>query len=229
MAADSYAASEARRPSAAAGHGVGPEPGQDSGRSFAEVRAEAREALNRWRGIASRKAAACLLITVGVPLIRGEFVRLHEDGEAEFRINVGLADVVPFSHDCRPCERTPMTTNPEAQVEASRLMQEASRQLGLMTRRLDRPSDSYAILGNLLDTQRSLGQVLRQLSEWQRQTAPGVHYAAHHSESALGVMTTVAELELAAQQADGLQQTMSRTYGGSSAVRWFDEVQQSGE
>jgi hypothetical protein len=37
-------------------------------------------------------------------------------------------------------------------------------------------------------------------------------------------MTLVAELDPAAQQADGLQQTLSRAYGGNTVVRWFDEV-----
>lgn len=119
--------------------------------------------------------------------------------------------------------------NSEDPVDASRRLQEAARQLAHLTRRLGSPSSSYAIMGNLLDAQRSLEQILRQLAEWHRQTTPGVHYRAHHDESALGVMTAVAELDLAAQQADGLQETMSRAYGGSSVVRWFDEAQEPGE
>ena len=38
-------------------------------------------------------------------------------------------------------------------------------------------------------------------------------------------MTAVNELELAAQQADSLQETVSRAYSGNAVVRWFDEVE----
>lgn len=36
-------------------------------------------------------------------------------------------------------------------------------------------------------------------------------------------MTTVAELCLAVQQADVLQETIGRAYGGNAVVRWLDE------
>jgi hypothetical protein len=34
----------------------------------------------------------------------------------------------------------------------------------------------------------------------------------------------VAELDLAAQQAEGLLETMARAYGGNSVVHWFDSI-----
>ncbi|MDQ1058405.1 hypothetical protein QFZ23_002306 [Arthrobacter globiformis] len=37
-------------------------------------------------------------------------------------------------------------------------------------------------------------------------------------------MTTIAELDLAVQQADRLQETTSRANGGNAVVQWFDEV-----
>jgi hypothetical protein len=110
--------------------------------------------------------------------------------------------------------------------KASQRMAEAARQLAHGTRDLENPSDSYAVLSNLVDTQRFIEQVLRQLAEWHRATAADRHYAASHDESTLGIMTAVAELDLAAQQADGLQETLSRAHGGNSVVRWFDEVDQ---
>lgn len=103
-------------------------------------------------------------------------------------------------------------------------MADAARQLAHGTRDLESPSDSYVILGNLVDSQRSIEQVLRQLAEWHRGTAAGRHYRASHSESTLGIMTAVTDLDLAAQQADGLQEKLSRAHGASGVVRGFDEV-----
>ena len=45
------------------------------------------------------------------------------------------------------------------------------------------------------------------------------------SDPTLGIMTAVAEPDLARQQADGLQETLSRAYGGSAVVSWVDEVE----
>jgi hypothetical protein len=103
-------------------------------------------------------------------------------------------------------------------------MAEAASQLAHSTRHLDRPSDSYVVLGQILEAQRSIAQTLHQLAEWHRTTAPGLHYAEDHEESALGIMTSVAELDLAAQQAEGLQETLARAYGGNSVVQWFDVI-----
>jgi hypothetical protein len=103
-------------------------------------------------------------------------------------------------------------------------MAEAATELAHSTRHLERPSDSYVILGEILEAQRSIKQTLRQLAEWHRTTAAGVHYAEQHEESALGIMTSVAELDLAAQQAEGLHETLARAYGGNSVVQWFDRI-----
>ncbi|MCU1548885.1 MAG: hypothetical protein JWO29_1836 [Arthrobacter sp.] len=110
-------------------------------------------------------------------------------------------------------------------AEVSRRVQEAARRLAHLTHGLERPADSHAILGSLLDTQRSLELTLRHLAELHRQTVPDVHYSAHDNTSASGVTTAVEELDLAAQQADGLKETINRAYGGSRAIRWFEEVQ----
>ena len=37
-------------------------------------------------------------------------------------------------------------------------------------------------------------------------------------------MTTLEELDLAVQQADGLRETISRAYGANAVVRWLDEI-----
>lgn len=110
-------------------------------------------------------------------------------------------------------------------VEASESLRQAAGQLADRITRLDSPSSSYHVVGSLLDAQRSIEQALRDLAEWHRRTIPGVHFAEHHNESAVGVSTVVEQLDLAVQQAEGLQETLNRAYGGSSVVRWFDELQ----
>lgn len=94
---------------------------------------------------------------------------------------------------------------------------------------LESPSDSYAILGNVLDAVRSLEVALGELREWHRSAEAGRHFATGHDDSTIGIMTTVSELDLAVQQTDGLQETLSRAYGGNAVVRWFDEVDAADE
>jgi hypothetical protein len=101
-------------------------------------------------------------------------------------------------------------------------MQEAARYLARSARNLDAPSDSHRILGSLVDTQGAIAQTLRELAEWHRAAAAGTHYFRPHDESARGLMTAVTELDLAAQEADALQETLARAHGGSSVVNWLD-------
>ncbi|MHA7297682.1 hypothetical protein [Pseudarthrobacter sp. MDT3-1] len=117
-------------------------------------------------------------------------------------------------------------TEPESRhaYHAASRLSRAARDLMQNADSLDRPSDSYSILGKVLDSMRSLEMALGQLTEWHRTAESGRHFHEGHDESEIGIMTVVAELDLAVQQADGLQQTISRAYGGNSVVRWFDEV-----
>jgi hypothetical protein len=77
-----------------------------------------------------------------------------------------------------------------------------------------------------LDTQRSIAQILRELAEWHRTAVAGTHFERPHDEGARGVMATVAELDLAAQEADALQGTLARAHGSSSVVSWLDAADQ---
>jgi hypothetical protein len=90
---------------------------------------------------------------------------------------------------------------------------------------LERPADSYSVLGNVLDAVRSLEVALGEMLEWHRSAEAGRHFATGHDDSTIGIMTTVSALDLAVQQTDGLQETLSRAYGGNSVIRWFDEVE----
>ncbi|MCA4135309.1 hypothetical protein [Arthrobacter sp. M4] len=107
-------------------------------------------------------------------------------------------------------------------LHSSKRLAEAARELAHAARALEVPSDSDAVLANLVDAQRSIGQVLGQLAEWHRSTMAGRHYAEGHDESRRGVITAVMELDLAVQQADGLKETLTRAHGGNKVVRWFD-------
>lgn len=117
----------------------------------------------------------------------------------------------------------PESETREAFHAAARLSR-AARDLMQNADSLDRTADSHSILGNVLDTMRSLESVLGQLAEWHRSTEPGRHFYAGIDGSTLGIMTAVAELDLAQQQAEGLQETISWAYDGNTVVNWFDEV-----
>jgi hypothetical protein len=117
-------------------------------------------------------------------------------------------------------------TEPESRpaYHAAARLSRAARDLMEFSDDPERPADSYSILGNVLDTLRSLEVVLGQLAEWHRSAAAGRYFHEGHDDSTIGIMTTVAELDLAVQQADGLQSTISRAYSGNAVVQWFDEV-----
>ncbi|MFC8038260.1 hypothetical protein ACFUOZ_02765 [Paenarthrobacter sp. NPDC057355] len=112
-------------------------------------------------------------------------------------------------------------------VEASGSLRRAAGELAELSGRLDRPSGSGQVLGALMDTQRSIEHVLRELAQWHQGAMPGVHFAEHHDESVSGVSLVVEQLDLAVQQAAAMQETLSLAYEGSGAVRWFDEEQES--
>lgn len=105
---------------------------------------------------------------------------------------------------------------------AAERMKEAARYLARSARDLDKPSDGHRVLGSVLDTQRSIAQTLRVLAEWHRAAAAGTQYSRPHDESARGLLSAVTELDLAAQEADALHETLARAYGGSSVVSWLD-------
>jgi hypothetical protein len=113
---------------------------------------------------------------------------------------------------------------PRVAFHAATRLSRAARDLMHSAGELERPSDSHAILGNVLDAVRSLEVALSQLAEWHRGTEAGRHFHEGHDDSAIGIMAAVAELDLAVQQADGLQETIRRAYGGNTVVRWFDKM-----
>ncbi|WP_427134919.1 hypothetical protein [Pseudarthrobacter sp. S9] len=146
-----------------------------------------------------------------------------DDPRQSERILVQCPDMVDLTGIESRREDAEVTDVSEPRRAAQR-MEEAARQLAHSVRDLDSPSDSHPILGSLLDAQRSIEQILRQLADWHRSTSAGTHFSEGHDESTLGIMTAVTELDLAVQQADGLQETIARAYGGNGVVRWFDNT-----
>ena len=116
-----------------------------------------------------------------------------------------------------------MTGEREAYHAAGRLSR-AARDLMQSSDELDRPADSYSVIGNVLDAVRSLEVTLGQLADWHRSAEAGRHFEPEHDDSSIGIMTAVEQLDLAMRQADVLQKTISDACSGNAVVRWFDEV-----
>lgn len=85
-----------------------------------------------------------------------------------------------------------MTEGREAFLAASRLSR-AARDLMQSADEFDRPSDSYSVLGNVLDAVRSLESALGQLAELHRSVEAGRHLQRGHDDSAIGLRITPIE------------------------------------
>ncbi|MBT1001925.1 hypothetical protein KIH31_04845 [Paenarthrobacter sp. DKR-5] len=109
-------------------------------------------------------------------------------------------------------------------LEASHLLRDAARRLARSSRSFDRPADSQDVLRDLVETQACLEQTLEHLADWHRATDEGQHYAWTREDGTKGVAMTVTELDLAAQQCDGLRETLARAAGSNAVVAWYDEV-----
>lgn len=83
------------------------------------------------------------------------------------------------------------------------------------------PSKSYQTLGELLDTQRCLEHILRELGQWHRSTTPGCEYVPNDDESTAAVLDVVAELETATAQAGVLAETLDRACQAASVIGWY--------
>lgn len=116
-----------------------------------------------------------------------------------------------------------MAAERDAYHAAGRLSR-ATRDLMQSSGELDRPADSYSVIGNVLDAVQSLEMVVGQLADWHRSAEAGRHFEAGHDDSTIGIMTAVEHLDLAMQQVDALQKTISEAYSGNTIVRWLDEV-----
>jgi len=105
---------------------------------------------------------------------------------------------------------------------------DTARSLAHATRAIDRPYDSYLLLGCLTATQRSLGQVYDQLANWHSTVIDGVEYNGEDGCGA-GCAPGVARAELglrdAAQFAGIVEDALMQAHNANSVVRWFDSVE----
>ena len=103
-----------------------------------------------------------------------------------------------------------------------------ARILAHAARAIERPYDSYLLLGCLTATQRSLGQVYDQLATWHSNVVDGVEYNGEDG-CAAGCAPGVARAELglrdAAQFAGIVEDAHMQAHNANSVVRWFDNVE----
>ncbi len=90
------------------------------------------------------------------------------------------------------------------------MCREAAKDLARFSPALQRPSDSYILMGQLVGIQQSLNQTIGQLAHWQRHAVSGKHLEADHGLSTLGIVISVTELEATAHHAYNLLETLQR-------------------
>ncbi|WP_051973722.1 hypothetical protein [Cryobacterium sp. MLB-32] len=110
-------------------------------------------------------------------------------------------------------------------LRQANLLYDAAQHLAHRTRVLDRPSDSYDLLGCLTGTQRLLSQVYGQLARWHGQVIDGVHHNGEDGYSPTpgdGVARAEVALHAAAQSAVRTEDALMLAYTANGVVCWFD-------
>jgi len=112
-------------------------------------------------------------------------------------------------------------------LRQANLLYDTARDLARRTRVLDRPSDSYDLLGCLTGTQRLLGQVYDQLARWHGQVVDGVHHNGEDGYSPApedGAARAEVALRTAAQSAMRVEDALMLAHTANSVVCWFEGV-----
>ena len=112
-------------------------------------------------------------------------------------------------------------------IVADRL-QQAARDLAHITRTLQYPSDSYELLGQLVATQRVLGQIFTQLADWHASAQDGIHFNGEDGRGAgqaAGVIRAELALREAAELADKTDDAVMLALTANGVIRWFDDRQ----
>lgn len=128
-----------------------------------------------------------------------------------------------------------MAVNEEQrQVAIAAELSEAARALAHSTRQIPRPSDSYALLGELAAAQRSLAQVYEQLATWHSEVQHGVHHDGEDpsggSYGAGGATVRVGSLLGEAAQRAGLaEDSLREAHSVNGVIRWFDSTDPTDE
>jgi hypothetical protein len=115
-----------------------------------------------------------------------------------------------------------MTVNTGDPTGSACKLQEAARQLAQSTCSLERPFDSYTVLGDLTDAARSIQQAAHQLARWHRGTHPQIDYTGGHDESTTGVLAAATALDEAAELVQETEKALSRAHTANGTIRWFD-------
>lgn len=130
-----------------------------------------------------------------------------------------------------------MAVNEEQrQVAIAREIAELARTLAHSTRDIPRPSDSYALLGELSAAQRSLAQVYEQLAVWHGQVRTGLHHdgddpsAGTEAYGIGGAANRAASLlREAGERAALAEDSLREAHSANGVVRWFDSTDPTDE
>jgi hypothetical protein len=119
------------------------------------------------------------------------------------------------------------------QAEIADQLAEVARALAHATRAIPRPSDSYELLGALVDAQAALGQVYAQLEAWHGAAQDGRQYDGENErgipgQPAAGAGGSAAvSLRAATAHAMATANLVLKAYNANGVVRWFDDVKEA--
>ncbi|MFJ6002805.1 hypothetical protein [Arthrobacter sp. NPDC092385] len=113
-----------------------------------------------------------------------------------------------------PNKRPPDTYRAAAALHA------AAIDLSHCRARFVQPSESHATLGELIEVQQHLMNVLQGLCQWHQQVQAGTDFADQR-QSVDGVLEAAFELQTALQHADSLHQALIRAHHAGTQVRWY--------
>jgi hypothetical protein len=109
---------------------------------------------------------------------------------------------------------------PAETYRAAAALHAAAIDLSHCRARFAEPSESHATLGELIDVQQHLMDVLHGLCQWHQQVQAGKD-CADQRQSVDGVLEAAFELQTALQHADSLHQALIRAHHAGTQVRWY--------
>ena len=119
-----------------------------------------------------------------------------------------------------------MDENESPMLHSVNLLEEAAHDLACGTRAIDRPYDSYVLLGRLTSAQRMLAQAFEQFADWHSRVIDGVQYNGEDGFAvgpAPGVIRAELALRDAAELAGKVEDALMLAHSANGVVRWFDE------
>jgi hypothetical protein len=91
---------------------------------------------------------------------------------------------------------------------------------------IPRPSDSYAILGDLARVQEALTLAFERLADWHGQVVEGVHHAGDGGDDPdnPGWVDAERSLRRAADSSTAAADALRHAHSANGVARWFDEI-----